>query len=61
MTVVVFCSAAFLCEDRLSLLADLDNVFVVILGDLVNIDRCYIRQSIVNSDLTIVRILRHEI
>ena len=61
MTVVVFCSAAFLCEDRLSLLADLVDVFVVILCVVVYIDRSYVRQSIVNSDLTIVGILRHEI
>ena len=61
MAVVVCGSAVILGEDALGCLADLDDVLVIIFVDRFNVDRCYVRKSVVDSDLAVVGILRLEV
>ena len=58
MSVVILCSAVVLCEDALGCLTDLDYVLVVILVNVIDIDGCYVRQSVVDSDLAVIRFVR---
>ena len=51
-------SVVILCEDALGCLTDLDYVLVVILVNVIDIDGCYVRQSVVDSDLAVVRFVR---
>ena len=56
MTVVIRGRAVLLGEDGLGCLADLDSLLVVILIDLLYIDRLNVRKCVVYSDLAVVRI-----
>ena len=57
MTVVILCRAVILGKYLFCFLAGLDNILVIVFVDLINIDRCYIRQCVVDSDLAVVGIL----